>query len=87
MPHESIEAEFVYLPTPSPNQEEHHQLDQEGPLSSPLSHHSTHGAATYVRTGNTSGKKKSMGSLHLVYIAPIVQTIYPVGWYDGGRHW
>ena len=60
MPHESIEAEFVYLPTPSPDQEEHRQLDQEGPLSSPLSHHSTHGAATYVRTGNNIVNIKSL---------------------------
>ena len=36
---------------------------------------------------STSGKKKCIGSLHLVYIAPIVLTIYPVGWYEGGRHW
>ena len=60
MPPESIEAEFVSPPTLSPDQEEHHQLDQEGPLLSPLSCHSTHGAATYVRIGENVIKVKSL---------------------------
>ena len=60
MPPGSIEAEFVSPPTLSPDQEEHHQLDQEGPLLSPLSCHSTHGAATYVRTGDNVINVKSL---------------------------
>ena len=59
MPPEPVEADFIYLPALSPDQEEHCHLDQEGPLKSPLSHHSTHDAATYVGTGNNVVNLKS----------------------------
>lgn len=61
MPSEPFEAEFVYPPALSPDQEEEYrQLDREGPLTSPLSRHSTHGTATYVGTGDDIVNVKSL---------------------------
>jgi len=37
-------------------------------------------------TMDSSGKKKSIHSLHIIYIALIVLTTSPVGWYEDGRH-